>query len=148
MTATRPPLIAHASQAAGFASPSDHLREIERQRGQALLARDMDLAWALHAPDYLLVTPGGVNFSRERYLGKIASGELVYRLWTPGPMAVRFTPQMALLRYPVTLAFAGDPPGQPFDVWHLDSYELRDGLWQAVWSQATRIPAPAPQPAG
>jgi hypothetical protein len=24
--------------------------------------------------------------------------------------------------------------------WHTDSYEKRHGGWQAVWSQATRIP--------
>ena len=136
-------MIARAEQAAAFASTADHLREIERQRTQALVQRDMDLAWALHSPDYQLITPGGVSFSRERYLGRIAAGELVYRLWAPGPMAVRIGPQMALLRYRVTLAFAGEPPGQPFDCWHTDSYELADGVWQAVWSQATRIPPPA-----
>ena len=136
-------MIANARHASAFASPEDHLREIERQRTQALVRRDMALAWALHAPDYQLVTPGGVSFSRERYLGKIAAGELVYRLWTPGPIAVRFTDRMALLRYRVTLAFEAEPPqGQPFDCWHLDSYELMDGVWQAVWSQATRIPPP------
>ena len=133
-------MIANAENADAFAGPADHLREIERQRTQALVQRDMGLAWALHAPDYQLVTPGGVGFSRERYLGKIAAGELVYRLWAPGPIAVRISPAMALLRYRVTLAFAGDPPGLPFDCWHLDSCELTDGVWQAVWSQATRIP--------
>ena len=51
---------------------------------------------------------------------------------------------MALLRYRVTLQFANDEgPGQPFDCWHLDSYELIDDVWQAVWSQATRIPPPS-----
>lgn len=136
-------LIACAEHAAGFASPADHLREIERQRTQALVRRDMGLAWALHGADYQLVTPGGASFSRERYLGKIAAGELVYRQWSPGPIAVRLGAQMALLRYRVTLAFEADPPqGQPFDCWHLDSYELIGGVWQAVWSQATRIPPP------
>ena len=135
-------MIAQAQNAADFASPEDHLREIERQRTQALVRRDLDLAWALHSPDYQLVTPGGVSFSRERYLGKIAAGEMVYRQWTPGAMAVRFSPGMALLRYRVTLQFDGDPPSQPFECWHLDSYELIDGVWQAVWSQATRIPPP------
>ena len=135
-------MINKAQSAAAFASPADHLREIERQRTQALIRRDMDLARALHAADYELVTPGGVSFSRERYLGKIASGDLVYRQWTPGPMAVRFSERMALLRYRVTLQFDGDPPGQPLACWHLDSYELRDDVWQAVWSQATRIQPP------
>ena len=135
-------MINKAQSAAAFASPADHLREIERQRTQALVRRDMDLAWALHAPDYQLITPDGVSFGRERYLDKIAAGEMVYRQWTPGPMAVRFSERMALLRYRVTLQFDGDPPGQPLACWHLDSYELRDDVWQAVWSQATRIQPP------
>ena len=135
-------MIAQASQAAAFATPADHLREIERQRTQALVRRDMDLAWALHAPDYQLVTPGGVSFSRERYLGKIAAGDMVYRQWTPGAIAVRFSAAMALLRYRVTLQFDGDPPGQPCDCWHLDSYALIAGVWQAVWSQAIRVQTP------
>lgn len=135
-------MIANALNAAAFASSADHLREIERQRTQALVRRDMDLAWALHAPDYQLITPGGVSFGRERYLDKIAAGEMVYRQWTPGSIAVRFSERMALLRYRVTLQFDGDPPGRPFDCWHLDSYELCDGVWQAVWSQATRIQSP------
>ena len=138
-------MIADASQTAHFASPADHLREIERQRTQALVQRDMALAWALHAPDYQLISPGAASFSRERYLGMIAAGTMRYRQWTPGPIAVRCTAQMALLRYRVTLQFDNDDgPGLPFDCWHLDSYELMDGVWQAVWSQATKVPPSEP----
>jgi hypothetical protein len=34
---------------------------------------------------------------------------------------------------------AGDGHGAPFECWHTDSYELSEGAWQAVWSQATAI---------
>ncbi len=125
---------------------ADYFRALERARTQALVARDMALAWQLHAADYQLITPSGVTFTRERYLRKIEAGELVYRTWQPGDMAVRLAEKMALVRYPVTLALdAGHGHGTPFLCWHTDSYELIDGRWQAVWSQAT---AQRPQTAG
>ena len=120
------------------------LPTLERQRTQALVARDMVRARALHAADYELVTPGGTRLSGERYLGRIAAGELVYQRWDCGPMAVRTTPQLVLLRYTATLQFPG---GEPFDCWHLDAWQLLDGAWQAAWSQATAIRPAQPGPA-
>ena len=29
--------------------------------------------------------------------------------------------------------------GELWQYWHTDGYERRDGRWQVVWSQATRI---------
>ena len=119
--------------------PEDHIRQIELARIQALLKRDMELAWRLHSSEYQLITPSGTALARDRYLGKIASGELTYIQWKPGHMHVRMTEKMALLRYKVTLELdAGDGHGTPFDV-GTDSYELNEGAWQAVWSQATAI---------
>src|ERR1017187_6792813 len=40
-------------------------------------------------------------------------------------------PHLSLIR--------GDGQGTPFQCWHTDSYELKDEVWQAVWSQATAI---------
>lgn len=119
----------------------DHLRELERSRLAALVARDMPLAWRLHAPDFQLVTPGGSSFSREHYLGKIEQGTLRYLRWEPGDMAVRMATDMAVIRYRATLELdAGDGHGTPFQCWHIDTYELNgEGLWQVVWSQATAI---------
>jgi Domain of unknown function (DUF4440) len=120
--------------------PEDHIRQIELARIQALLLRDMERAWRLHSPEYQLITPSGTALARERYLGKIASGELTYIQWKPGHMHVRLTEKMALLRYQVTLELdTGDGHGTPFECWHTDSYELNEGAWQAVWSQATAI---------
>ncbi len=106
----------------------DHIRQIELSRVRALLTRDMELAWRLHAPDYQLITPSGVVFSRERYLGKIASGELAYLQWKPEHMQVRLSETMAIVRYRATLELdAGDGRGTPFECWHTDSYELNAG---------------------
>jgi hypothetical protein len=54
-------------------------------------------------------------------------------------IAVRCYGEAAVVRYRVRIE-VGFGEGQDADAfWHTDLYELRDGRWQAVWSQATRI---------
>jgi hypothetical protein len=118
----------------------DHIRQIERSRVSALVERNMELAWKLHSAEYQLITPSGTSFTRERYLGNIAAGELIYLQWIPEEMDVRLSETMAIVRYKATLELdAGKGQGTPFKCWHTDAYELSDGSWQAVWSQATTI---------
>jgi hypothetical protein len=52
-------------------------------------------------------------------------------------MSVRVSPAMAVVRYRARLGF---PSGRVVECWHIDTYELLQGKWQAVWSQATGIP--------
>ena len=116
----------------------DFFRTLETTRTRALVERDMEAIERLHAPEYELVTPGGVVFSRARYLSAIAA-EPFYTGWEIGPMQARISAAMALLRYQARLSF---PSGKVVDCWHTDSYELRGEQWQAVWSQATLLPDP------
>lgn len=118
---------------------ADEIRSLERSRLRALVTADMAQARPLHAPDFQLITPGGVAFSRDQYLGKIEQGTLRYLRWEPdAEMAVRVSgPDSAVIRYQATLAFEGSPP---FRCWHIDTYERNaQGQWQVVWSQATAI---------
>lgn len=115
----------------------DFFRALEATRTQAIVQRDMPLIEQLHAPEYELVTPAGRVFSRARYLAAIAA-EPFYAAWAHGPMQVRVGAAMALVRYQATITF---PSGRVVPCWHTDSYELRGGVWQAVWSQATQLPA-------
>jgi hypothetical protein len=122
----------------------DFFRALEIERTQALVGRDMPVIERLHAAGYQLVTPSGAVFSRERYVAAIAA-EPFYASWDHGPMSVRVAPAMAVVRYRARLGF---PSGRVVECWHLDTYELLQGKWQAVWSQATGIPpagAAAPQ---
>jgi hypothetical protein len=129
-------MIGNSSNAASFPSRADYIREIERTRTQALVSRDMELAWQLHSPEYQLITPSGTSFSRDRYLEEIGSGNLVYLRWESGQMDVRASEKMAFVRYQAMLELDS---GTPFQCWHTDSYELNDNFWQVVWSQATVI---------
>jgi hypothetical protein len=119
---------------------ADDFRALERARLKALVDRDMALAWQLHAADFQLVTPIGYAYTRDRYLGQIDAGELKYLTWEPQAIDVRLTPDMALLRYKATLQVdSGQHQPSPMQCWHIDSYELHDGFWRVVWSQATAI---------
>lgn len=114
----------------------DFFRGLEAERTLAIVKQDMVTIERLHAPEYELVTPAGVTFSRARYLAAIAK-EPFYAEWKHGSMQVRATQTMALVRYKAKITF---PSGSVVNCWHTDSYELRGTSWQAVWSQATRLP--------
>ena len=118
------------------------LDDLERTRLRALVAPDLGAAEALHAPGYQLITPGGVALSREAYLGGIASGDLDYQVFEPASdiAVVRLGEGGAAVRYQARIDIrfgAGERDGGLF--WHTDLYALRDGRWEAVWSQATRL---------
>ena len=120
----------------------DVFRDLERQRLAALVAGDIDMARSLHADDYQLITPGGARLSREEYLDGIATGDLDYLVFEPASeIAVRIYDRAAAVRYHarIEVLVSGQLDSGLF--WHTDIHELRDGRWQAVWSQATRIRA-------
>ena len=127
-----------AGGAAPGAADADFFTALEQSRTRAIVQRDLPTIERLHAPEYELVTPAGRVFSRARYLAAIAAAPF-YADWTHGPMQVRTSPAMALLRYQATITF---PSGRVVQCWHTDSYEWRGAAgWQAVWSQATQMPA-------
>ncbi len=121
---------------------ADLLRTIERARLRALVAADMATANALHAEDYQLITPGGGTLSKAEYLSGIADGTLRYGRFEPdGDIEVRVWKSAAALRYQVIIEIDAGGTSYHDRCWHTDIYELRDGRWLAVWSQATRIRA-------
>ncbi len=97
----------------------------------------------LHADDYELIPPNGRPMSRADYLGAIASGGMRYSVFEPvADVRVRHYGTAAIVRYQarIEVQFPGGSDAGLF--WHTDTYERRDGNWQAVWSQATRILPP------
>ena len=119
---------------------ADLIRATERERLRSLVEADMQVASALHADDFQLINPRGETYSKEQYLGGVASGEFDYVVWEPGEIEVRFYGEGAVVRYESQLEIVvrGQKVTQRRH-WHMDSYEKRDGRWQVVWSQATEI---------
>ena len=119
---------------------ADAVRKLERSRLQALVERNMELARQLHAVDFQLITPTGHLYLGDQYLDEIESGQLKYMAWDPEEMTVRMHANVAMLRYQARLEVdSGRGQASIFHCWHTDSYELINGLWQVVWSQATAI---------
>jgi hypothetical protein len=116
------------------------IRDTERARLRALVEGDMETAGRLHATEFQLITPIGMALSKNDYLGAIASGQIKYIAWEPGPIAVRYHHSHAVIRYRARLEVVfGGHKVAPGDYWHTDAYEHRDGQWMVVWSQATAI---------
>jgi phage baseplate assembly protein W len=124
---------------------ADLIRETEHQRLRALVAAEIELANSLHSDDYQLITPSGQTISKQDYIGGIASGDLVYRVFEPASdIAVRLCGNAAAVRYQARIEVRFSDQSDSGLFWHTDIYEKTDGRWQAVWSQATRIRTPVP----
>lgn len=120
---------------------AEEVRETERRRIEALVSGDIRAVQRLHADDYHLINPAGQEVTRDDYVNGIDRGFLAYKVWTPlSDMQVRVHGDMAVLRYVAQIEIAVQGESQPVQrFWHTDVYEKRDGEWQAVWSQETRI---------
>jgi hypothetical protein len=119
------------------------LGNIERERLRCLVDARVDDADALHAPDFELINPSGDVWSREHYLGGIASGDIDYRRFEAvSSIDVMVDGNLAVLRYrsAIDIAVKGQRPG-PLECWHLDCYRrvVSSAPWQVRWSQATCI---------
>jgi hypothetical protein len=117
------------------------IRDLERRRLRALVDADVDVANRLHADDYELVTPGADRLSKADYLGAIASGEIDYRVFEPASdIDVLVLGETAVaLRYVARIDIDFGTGTDLALALHTDIWSHRDGVWQAVWSQATRI---------
>jgi hypothetical protein len=123
---------------------AEKFRELERERLRALVDADIERADELHAEDFQLINPAGKTYTKAEYLGDIGSGEIDYRVWEPGTIAVHMGLEVAVVRYQaeMELVLAGRTlPRQR--LWHTDVYVLRDGRWKVLWSHATRVQEPA-----
>ena len=108
---------------------------LEARRTRAIVERDLEAIEALDAPEYQLITPSGRTYSRPSYLELIRDAPF-YADWKHGPMEVRASSDMAVVRYQARITLTS---GRVVECWHTDTYERRDTGWLAVWSQATQI---------
>ena len=116
--------------------------DLEKRRLRALVEGDLTTASKLHAEDYELVSPSGDRWSKTTYLDAIRSGLLDYLVFEPeSDVQILALTDAAALRYVARIDI------QSTDGWHdrgrflhTDIWRLRDGRWQAVWSQATQLP--------
>lgn len=122
-------------------SDMNAVREVERRRIRALVSTELEIARPLHSDDYQLVTPLGAVLTKEQYLGALATGAVQYLAWDiESPIQVRLYQEVALIRYEAEIEVVVQGQRYPrARYWHTDAYEMRNGYWQVVWSQATAM---------
>jgi hypothetical protein len=116
---------------------------LEKKRLQALVDADPVSLDALHAPEFVLIHPGGGAWTKAYYIGGVLTGAIDYRRFEAvSPIEVIVDAGLAVLRYrsAIDIHVQGQEAG-PLQCWHMDCYRATPGRtgWWAVWSQATEI---------
>ncbi len=116
------------------------LRQLERERLQAIVLQDQDRLEVLHHADFQLCTPSGEIRDRRFYLSGLADGSIKYLRFEPvTPIEVIQSAKLGVVRYRsvIDISIQGGAVGH-LECWHLDVYtEDALGSWSCLWSQAT-----------
>ena len=122
------------------AAEADLIREIVRQRLQALVDADLDDADTLYAADFRNINAAGAAQSAEEYLGSVRSGAHVYSVLEPASaIDVRLYGDGAVVTYRSRVDLLSGGNRITGIGWHTEVYERREGRWQLVWSQTTQV---------
>src|SRR5467141_4301294 len=122
-------------------SEAERIRATERERLRSLVEVDMTTAERLHADDFQLINPAGAALTKAEYLGSLKARQLDYLAWEPGDIAVRLYGTAAVIRYH-DVRFEVAREGKVIHrgpMYHTNVYEMRNGHWQVVWSQASGV---------
>lgn len=134
-------LPAHGQTSTATPAFAEQMRQLERQRLDAMVRGDRAFADRITAEDYHLVSPFGTVDDKAAELRGLERH--FYVSLTPGPIAVRRAgPDAAILRYIIDAVVNLRAGPHEARYWHIDYYERRRGRWQVVWSQSTEILAP------
>jgi Domain of unknown function (DUF4440) len=135
------------SNGTGQSRQVERLRQIEKNRLQALVDANVAVARPLIASDFELINPLGEVLSRDDILGGVGSGALDFLSDTvTSQIRVRLHGNTAALRYRHTIDVAVAQIGHlAHPAWTTALYVRRTGSWQIVWEQTGAI-GPLPMP--
>jgi ketosteroid isomerase-like protein len=118
------------------------LQKVEREWAEAVQRRDVESIARIEADEYEFVGPEGNIWTRSRALDAIRSGDLVIDSFEISELQVRVYDQTAVVRFRIIWngRFRDTDISGPQRM--TDVFVKRDGRWQCVASQSTRINAP------
>jgi uncharacterized protein (TIGR02246 family) len=129
------------------ADASDEVLHAEQARTMALIAGDFAALDKLMADDVTYVHASGQHDTKQTYLAALRSGVLSYQSWQAHEIHVRILrDDVAVLNGIYTVHAMDHRVGNDeiiIDIHFLTVYARRDGRWQQVAWQSTRVPAPA-----
>ena len=131
----------HTGQQSG--NVEQELMRIEREWADSLIRGDVSVTERLAADDYTFTAPDGTTANKAQMIAYFKSGDLKIQTSNIEDMRVRVYGDMAIVTYRTTdkATFKGqDISGQ--SRW-TDVFVKRNGRWQAVAGQGTRIAQPS-----
>ncbi|HBY59103.1 MAG TPA: hypothetical protein DEH78_04735 [Solibacterales bacterium] len=137
-------LCAAAVTAAGASDPKEAVMQAERDWGASVVNRDVTLLDKVLAKELVYTHSDGRRDSKDSYIQSIKTGTQKYSAVKHLAMEVKFVGKdLALLN--CEAAVSAESQGRKFDglkMVILHVYVLRDGRWQMVAHQSSRLPTP------
>lgn len=121
-------------------APPDSIEQVERRRFAAMVAQDVATLEPMLAEELRYVHSNGQLENKPQFIETIRSGRLRYLAITVQELDVRTYGDVAVLDGLLTAdAQAGNQPVK-LTLRFIDVYVNRDGRWQLVAWQSTRLP--------
>lgn len=116
------------------------IEQIERARFAAMVARDVRALDPMLASDLHYCHSTGQVENEAQFLETIRTQRLRYDAIDLKEINVRHSGDLALVTGLANVRVAVGSDSQQFDLRYTDAYVLRDGRWQLVAWQSTRVP--------
>jgi uncharacterized protein (TIGR02246 family) len=128
--------------AAGTQSLDSEITQLEQQRFAAMQAGDLATLDRLLAPDLTYTHSSGKLDGKQEFLAAIRSGASKYKTAAPEGLSVRVYDSTAVVTGRCHFQVEADGRQLDLQVRFTDVYVRRDGAWQLVAWQSTRLPEP------
>lgn len=131
---------AASTQAPPHAAAAEAVRAAELARFKAMTTGDLKALAALLGDDLIYTHSNALVDSKASYLESIRSGQLTYHTIEPREMQVRVYGDTAVITAAAAIATTSKGESVKNQLRYTDVWVRRDGRWQMVGWQSTRIP--------
>ena len=115
--------------------------QVENRRFQAMVDADTDALESILADELTYTHTSAVLDTKESFIRRLASGTLNYESVAPSNMQVRSYGDTAVVTGNAEVQVSNSSNRTSFSLRFTDVLVQRDGRWQVVAWQSTRVPA-------
>jgi uncharacterized protein (TIGR02246 family) len=131
---------AHEARNEQKAKVEETIRNLEERRFQAMIATDTAALNKILSEDLVYTHATGQADTKKQFLDSVASGRLKYESIQVNEATVRVYGTAAVVTGRATMKVSSGRQGMSFQIRFTDVYANRDGHWQMVAWQSTRLP--------
>lgn len=121
-------------------SKADMIIDLDRKRMQAMPAKDIDTLDALLAEDLVYTHSSARIDTKQTLIGSMKSGATVYSSVLPSDVKAQDLGNVVILTGSAQIKVFSQGKQLDFRVRFTDAYAERNGRWQMVVWQSTRMP--------